>query len=487
MDLEEEDMAVRNSFAAEGRAKQNSNTLRWSLLIFCLVSIAGGLLVYGMNWTGSYGWFSLWGGFLLICALLLRRYTLIVTAIVAIHLYVDYYLGLHLIAPLLAIGLLILLYLQRAQSIGWTRPAGLWLWLVFLFITIYPCWQGGQLMLYDAASFYPSDILGAFLLYWLGNICSHGFTPLRTLFVALTVLAILLAIHTFVQATTGIVLLNSSRVDTFLSSVDVAYYQMMNTDTHRIGSLFIDPNWNGAYFSMMFFLPAGLFITCSSLLQKVSCLCAMLMILIALILTYSTGAWVAFFVGLLVFWLYLDDVRYRIALLCCLLGVVTILTTLTPAQLQLQLQHATADNELSLRIAAWHTAWNVIQAYPWTGVGLGHQAYLLRAEAFRVPEQFVQLSHPHDSYLEWAAMAGIPVLFIFLLLLSMCHLRAFRNWQAADRSLRPLLMGGIAATLTLSVNSISINGWTHFALTLFGWLILGATSSPHLIAQKERP
>jgi O-antigen ligase len=480
-------MVVRNSPAAEGRAKQPVSTLYWSILLFCLVVIAGGLLVYGISWSGIYGWFSLWSGFLLICALLLRRYTLVVTALVAIHLYVDYYLGLHLVAPLLAIGLLILLYLQRAQSIGWTRPAALWLWLIFLLITIYPSWQGGQLMLYDAASFYPSDILGAFLFYWLGNICSYDITSLRTLYVALTILAIFLAIHTLVQATTGIILFSSSRVDTFLSNVDVAYYQMMNTDTHRIGSLFIDPNWNGAYFSMMFFLPEGLFIKCSSLLQKVCCLGAMLMILIALVLTYSTGAWVAFFVGLLVFWLCLGDMRYQIALLCCLLSVVIILTTLTPAQLQLQLQHATANNELSLRIAAWHTAWNVIQALPWTGVGLGHQAYLLRAEPFRVPEQFVQLSHPHDSYLELAAMAGFPVLCIFLLLLIVCHLRAFRNWQVADRSLRPLLLGGIAATITLSVNSISINGWTHFALTLFGWLILGATSSPRLSTQKDQP
>jgi hypothetical protein len=43
-----------------------------------------------------------------------------------------------------------------------------------------------------------------------------------------------------------------------------------------------------------------------------------------------------------------------------------------------------------------------------------------------------------------------------------------------------LLGGGIAAVLALSINSVSINGWTLPPLAAPGWLILGAIASPLL-------
>lgn len=204
------------------------------------------------------------------------------------------------------------------------------------------------------------------------------------------------------------------------------------------------------------------------------------MLLGALALTYSTGAWLAFFVGFFLFLLLCGDVRMLIIWLCGTFVLALSLVLLQPAQLQLQMQHATASNELSLRQAAWQTALRVIQAYPWTGVGLGHQAYLLRAEPYRIPAQFVQLSHPHNSYLEWAAMGGFPVLLLFGALLVWALVSAYGLWRNADRTLRPLLGSGLAAVVTLSVNSLSINGWTHFALAFFGWLILGAISQYRL-------
>jgi Lipid A core - O-antigen ligase and related enzymes len=421
--------------------------------------------------------YALLGALLLSIVLLLRRYTLLVTLLVALHLYVDWYLGWHLLAPLLALVFLVFL---RHHSAGWRYPRTCWLWSAFLLVTLYPCWRGGLLMLYDAASFYPSDILGAFLLFWLGGVVAYNRDTLRSLFACLTLLAVLLALHLYIQAWTGIVLFQSARVDTFLSSVDVAYYQLLDSSTHRVGSFFIDPNWAGAYFALSIFLPAGLFMTSSTLWQRCSYLGALLILLGALALTYSTGAWLAFFMGFLLFLLLCGDIRMLVVWLSGTFVLVLSLVFLLPTQLQLQMQHATASNELSLRLSAWQTALRVIRAYPWTGVGLGHQAYLLRAEPYRIPAQFIQLSHPHNSYLEWAAMGGIPVLLLFGALLIWALVSAYGLWRNADRMLRPLLGSGLAAVVTLSVNSLSINGWTHFALAFFGWLILGAISQYRL-------
>jgi O-antigen/teichoic acid export membrane protein/O-antigen ligase len=448
--------------------------------------IGGSLLLGGLlGWAGFYACIMIMMGCVLGIAVVLRIDAFSVTLLAAIHLYVDWYLGLHLIAPGLAMILLLLYYLMRSPTHPWNFPRFPLLWIIFLVVTIYPSIRGGVLMTYDAASFYPSDILGAFLMYWLGIVVVSNQVRLQTFFVIFTCFAVLLALHTLYQSVTGTVLFASSRVNDFLSSADVAYYQFTGSTTQRTGSFFIDPNWNGAFFALVFFLPLGLFVCNTAIWQKLCALFAMMIILLALMCTYSTGAWIAFLVGGVIFLIFMSNTYYRILLPAIALCITALMIMIFPAQIALQLQHIAANNELSLRIAAWRTALRIIQAYPLTGVGLGHQAYLIRSDPYRVPEQFIPLSHPHDSYLEWAAMAGIPVLGIFVLLILSALWLAWRNWQSANMSSRSLIGAGIASTITLSINSISINGWTHFALAMIGWLILGAIASPSLYVKRD--
>jgi O-antigen ligase len=147
-----------------------------------------------------------------------------------------------------------------------------------------------------------------------------------------------------------------------------------------------------------------------------------------------------------------------------------------PSQVNLLLQHATDPSELTVRSGIWETGIRVIQAFPLTGVGLGHLAYLERS----VPYQIVPVDHPHNSYLEWGAMAGLPVLLVFLALLAFALWQALRNWVRADARTRTLLGAGIAAITALSINSWSIDGWTLPPLAATGWMILGIISSPLL-------
>ncbi|GCE21021.1 O-antigen ligase family protein [Dictyobacter kobayashii] len=451
----------------------------WLCLFWATPVVAAALA-----WLGPLAFVVAGGGLLMGMVVALRLDALVVTLLAALHLYLDWYLGLHIVVPVLALALLLFFYLQRTGCHPWTQPRWLGLWGLFLVLTLYPAFQGGALMLYDAASFYPSDILGALLMYWLGLLVAHDLVSLRRFFQFFTLLAVLLALHTLFQSMTGTILFASMRVDDFLSRTDVAYYQLLDSNAHRAGSFFIDPNWNGAFFALACFLPLGLLLSGTRYWQKACYIVALLLLVLALMCTYSTGAWLAFLAGLVIFLCFVGHTRYRLGLVLIAACSAGLLTWLFPAQLALQWQHAHADNELSLRVAVWRTALRVIQAHPWLGVGLGHQAYLVNSDAYRVPEQFVLLSHPHNSYLEWAAMAGLPVLCVFLGLLLTALGQAWRNWSCTSLTGRPLLGAGIAAIGTLSINSISINGWTHFALAPMGWLLLGAVASPLLRTAK---
>jgi O-antigen ligase len=123
----------------------------------------------------------------------------------------------------------------------------------------------------------------------------------------------------------------------------------------------------------------------------------------------------------------------------------------------------------------------VIAAYPLFGVGLGDQAYLSLAEHFRVLAQTKPLAEPDNSYLQWGAIAGIPVMLIFLALLALVFWFSWRNWLAIDTRYRPLFAGGIVALVALSINSLTVDGWTSpIDVQFLGWLIAGIVTSPFI-------
>ncbi len=413
----------------------------------------------------------------------LRQDELALIMIIAVHLYVDWYLGKHIVSLTVALALLLFFYLARSSKRPFAEPRFIWLWFLYLALAIYPAFQGA-LTAYDAAFYYPNIIFGAFIWAWLGTILARNMTSIGLLFKLFSLFATLLALHTIIQATTGLILFGSSHYDALLLSV--ANYTEAGSNIPRTGSFFVDPNWNGTFFAMALFISLGLFAYSSSLLAKALYLIEVSLIVIALLFTFSNGAWVGCFAGTIIFVLFVGHNRYRLILPLCLVMLAGILLVFFPSQIAFQLQHASRADELPLRIAGWQTAIQVIKAFPLTGVGLGLQAYGLRSAPYRVPAQIIPLVHPHDSYLELGAMAGLPLLIVFLALLCSFLRSAWRNWKGLDRRDRCLLGGGLATIAALSINSISINGWTLPPLAAMGWLLLGTISSPLLVkGQRE--
>ena len=88
--------------------------------------------------------------------LLFRLDELMVSLIVAVHILVDAYLGLAIyqMALLMALTLLIVCYLGQSAHRPWARPRFIWLWLLFLALTIFPTLKGGVYSLTNAFGTY---------------------------------------------------------------------------------------------------------------------------------------------------------------------------------------------------------------------------------------------------------------------------------------------------------------------------------------------
>ncbi len=387
-----------------------SRSRKWEALSFPLLFVGAAIMIAlliggALGIFGPYIGIAIFGSTIMTVIIILRQDELAATIIIAVHLYIDWYLGLHLVAPLMVLALLVIFYLTRSQERPWIEPRAVWLWIVFLVLTIPPAIAGAR-MVYDAASYYPSDILGAFLIFWLGIVIARDKESVRRFCTLLSALVALLAIHTLIQATTGVVLFGTSHYDATLATTSDYLLSGAAGNAHRVGSFFVDPNWNGSFLGMMVFLPLGLFVESSSFSGKVLYLGEMVLMILALLFTFSAGAWVATAVGMLVFVVLVGRTSYRILIPLLVGCAAAVLFVGFRAQVNILLQHATDPGELLLRNGAWQTAIRVMLAFPLTGVGLGYLNYQLRSDPFRVPAEYVLLAHPHNSYLEWGAMAG---------------------------------------------------------------------------------
>jgi O-antigen ligase len=429
------------------------------------------------------------GTLITVIIILLRLDELTVTLIVAVHILVDSYLGfdVYQVAMLMALVLLFACYIGRSADHPWTGPRSIWLWILFLILNIYPTINGGAFRLTNAIAFYLNLVLSAFIMFWLGNIIAKDISAVRRVFQLLSVLAALIAIHTIIEATTGKFLFETARTEAVLAQY--TNFQLTGAGVSRIGSFLVNPNGNGTFLAISFFLPLGLFIESKQLWTKMIYLLEMLLILPALLFTYSAGAWIGTLAGLLAF-VFLTGRRHNNVLLLMLIVMLAVIAfAIFPSQVAVLLSHAGSQGELSLHVGDWQTAARVIEAYPLFGVGLGSQAYLLLSNPYRVPAQIVPLAEPDNSYLEWGATAGIPVMLIFLLLQGFAFWFSWRNWLVIDIRYRSLLGGGIVALIALSINSLVGNGWTDpGGLEYLGWLIAGMVASP-LIGRclRQRP
>lgn len=433
---------------------------------------------YAVSVLGLYAWATLLGVPIMLLLVLLRAYEVATVGIVVLHIYVDWYLGLLLPALFVTLVLLFLIFLLRDAQHPWQEPSMFWLWVALLVLAIYPA-VVGVLRPYDAVFYYPNIIAGALLSFWLGTVVAKDVFSTRKIFHMLAFVGAILALHSLVQATTGITLLGTARFDQFLTTTD-SYELVTGSNVHRVGSFFVDPNYNGTFLAMMLFLPLGLFVESRTIAGKLLCALEVLLILPALLFTYSNGAWVGVLAGFAVFFLLVNSLLYRCFLCFLTASIGAIGLLFLPVQLALQFQHASGPAELSLRMGAWQTGINIIRAHPWTGIGLGFGIYEIRAEAYRDPAQYIPLVHPHNSYIELGAKAGLPVLFVFLALLASAFWKALRNRNSFDTRTRQFLSGGIASVCALSVNSWSINAWTLPPLAAIGWLLLGCMASPLL-------
>ncbi|MGZ3663138.1 MAG: O-antigen ligase family protein [Ktedonobacterales bacterium] len=408
---------------------------------------------------------------------------LVATISIGMGLLVDWYeflpwpLGVRLpvAAGVVALAAVSYRFLTRSSKRQWAMPPLFALWLILAIIAA-PAIPEGDL-LSESIDYYLWFMIIPVLMYMLGMFIAEDTVQFRRLFTLLSTLGTLVALHTLLYVWTGVFILETAYAR---SNLQTHYnFLLQGTNMSRAGSFLLNPDSNGTFLAVILVLPLALCLQSSSWKARIFYGIETLLIGDALLATYSIGAMAGAAVGLLAFALCLPGARLRIVLIAIMCGAIVLFRALLPSQLDLLVQHA-SSGELAFRATIWQGTLHMIEANPITGIGLGQRTYMAEATVYRIPQEGTAVPTAHNSYLELAALAGLPVLGVYLTLLVATTWRAVRNVRRAEGWQRIMLAATIGAAVALTVNSTEGIGWTLGPVAWVAWILLGTASSPFL-------
>jgi putative inorganic carbon (HCO3(-)) transporter len=111
------------------------------------------------------------------------------------------------------------------------------------------------------------------------------------------------------------------------------------------------------------------------------------------------------------------------------------------------------------RVAHWQAAWRIWTAHPWLGVGIGN--YEPAYPQYALPQWPQALGHAHNYYLNIAAESGVVGLTAYLLLWAAALVAAWRATRRAGGWQWGIALGVLGVLVHLSVHNFFDNLFVH--------------------------
>lgn len=252
----------------------------------------------------------------------------------------------------------------------------------------------------------------------------------------------------------------------------------------RVGSTFDNPN-----LFAMFLCVAALFALyhtqgAKRTSHKILCGTIFLLHVLAMVLTFSRGAWIALALSVLLV-LVLQYMKMPGAMLNLLLvGIGTFL--LLPENVMARLLSIVnlQDSSIAYRLSILRSSIAMLRENLLLGVGVGEEAFRTAFTAFA--EESVTAPHSHNLFLQIGCEAGILALVLFLLLLlwRARHITSYRRYTRASSVRRvSLFCTGVIFSLLLFGMSDSI--FYHYSIYYLFFSVFGIGSAVLRIAKRE--
>lgn len=201
------------------------------------------------------------------------------------------------------------------------------------------------------------------------------------------------------------------------------------------------------------------------------------LMLAALLMTWSRGAWLGFMAAFIV----MNAVRSRRAAALFALALVLLSLVIGMGGLQLvpeaitqrfldflpflsgvdirRVEITPANFAVIERLAHWQAGWDMFSEHPWLGVGIGN--YEPVYPAYALPYWDAPLGHAHNYYLNIAAEAGLVGLSAYLILWTAVFWQAWRAVRRTSGYWQGVAVGILGILTHLAVHNFFDNLYVH--------------------------
>jgi len=249
----------------------------------------------------------------------------------------------------------------------------------------------------------------------------------------------------------------------------------------RTGGTIGSPNAAGSFLSLL--LAPALSLLAAPVGRRVKALAALAFALgaLALVLTFSRGAWLAFLVSAAV--LALLAVRNRLVPARVLVAAVLAVAVLAVPFAGLISSRLAEDESADARGPLMALAWRMVEDRPLLGVGANNFGLLI--PDYAGPEFASEwLYAVHNKYLQVWSEAGTAALLAFVWFLAVSIRRGARVARGGDRLLAPLAAGLTAGFVGQAVN-MSVETYHGRPQVELLWLVAGLLAAMHAMQARE--
>ena len=201
------------------------------------------------------------------------------------------------------------------------------------------------------------------------------------------------------------------------------------------------------------------------------------LVLLALLLTQSRGAWLGTAVGIFAVLVWKDK-RFLIAIPVGIAFLFVVISRTGDGTLGgfIAFLDQGQDSSIPSRLQIWAKVIHLIRGFPLTGIGLDAlgQVYPVYFNSFLFPEYSSTLFHAHNTLLSVALEMGLPALILYVALLTSFTLMAKRAWKHARTINRVLMMGLVCGMLAHQIfgimdaytmgKSLGVIMWIYYAI-----------------------
>lgn len=236
----------------------------------------------------------------------------------------------------------------------------------------------------------------------------------------------------------------------------------------RVGGFFSNPMTFAHLHALIFFLVAGVSLYLFEARNKQSRFSVFLtgLLGLALLLTFTRGAWIGVFVGFIVMG-FLFHRKWGLRILFGLLALGLAAFFLVPAIQERALQFMSSSSYDSERVWIWKANWQMFLDHPIFGVGYGENTQALPQyyKKISAPEGLI-VSHSHNQFLNILSGLGIlgflSYLWVFIKFLSLSW-KAFRRSKSVSAPiwLQGLALGAFTAQISFLVGGLTESNFEH--------------------------